>query len=213
MLGSGRPYAFLFGIPLDRVRSETAPCGGVAHNPVVFYIELTEQAFMEKISIDDVDVEVNPMEVHSVRRPISKALGFTDFAMNYFELEPGESFSGGLHTHHDQEEVFYVQEGTATFEVRERDDEAETEEVTVEAGDVIRFAPGDFQHGYNDSDADETAVGFAFGAPKSRHDWDQIESLIYCRDCEAEVGHGLELTDDGQFRMTCTECGNSFVAE
>ena len=78
---------------------------------------------------------------------------------------------------------------------------------------MIRFAPGEFQHGYNDSDADEPVVGFAFGAPAARHDWDQIESLLYCRECDAEVGHGLELTEDGNFRMTCTDCGNSFVAD
>ncbi len=169
---------------------------------------------MEKTAIDDVEIEVNPMDVHSVRRPISDALGFTDFAMNYFELEPGESFSGGMHTHHDQEEVFYVQEGTATFETRtsrpDADDASEeVEEVVVDEGEVIRFEPGDFQTGYNDTD--ERVVGFAFGAPKSKHDWDQIESLVYCQECEAEVGHGLEFTDDGNFRLICTECGNAFV--
>ncbi|WP_435551989.1 cupin domain-containing protein [Natrinema sp. CGMCC1.2065] len=157
---------------------------------------------MEKTAIDDVEIEVNPMDVHSVRRPISDALGFTDFAMNYFELEPGESFSGGMHTHHDQEEVFYVQEGTATFDTEEG-------EVIVDEGEVIRFEPGDFQTGYNDTD--EQVVGFAFGAPKSKHDWDQLESLVYCQECEEEIGHGLELTDDGNFRLTCTECGNTFV--
>ncbi|ELZ07742.1 cupin domain-containing protein [Natrinema thermotolerans] len=157
---------------------------------------------MEKTAIDDVEIEVNPMDVHSVRRPISDALGFTDFAMNYFELEPGESFSGGMHTHHDQEEVFYVQEGTATFDT-------EAGEVIVDEGEVIRFEPGDFQTGYNDTD--EQVVGFAFGAPKSKHDWDQLESLVYCQECEEEIGHGLELTDDGNFRLTCTECGNTFV--
>ncbi|AGB32027.1 Cupin 2 conserved barrel domain protein [Natrinema pellirubrum DSM 15624] len=157
---------------------------------------------MEKTAIDDVEIEVNPMDVHSVRRPISDALGFTDFAMNYFELEPGESFSGGMHTHHDQEEVFYVQEGTATFDT-------EDGEVIVDEGEVIRFEPGDFQTGYNDTD--EQVVGFAFGAPKSKHDWDQLESLVYCQECEEEIGHGLELTDDGNFRLTCTECGNTFV--
>ncbi|MXV62148.1 cupin [Natronorubrum sp. JWXQ-INN-674] len=178
---------------------------------------------MDKVQIDDVDIETNPMGVHSIRRPISKALGFTDFAMNYFELEPGESFSGGLHTHHDQEEVFYVQQGTATFETHalqgdgDTNDESapasdEHSEVTVEAGEVIRFAPGEFQKGYNDNDdGDETVVGFAFGAPGAQHDWEQIESLIYCQECEEELGHGLELTDEGAFRMTCTECGNSFV--
>ncbi|MFC6769138.1 cupin domain-containing protein [Natrinema soli] len=168
---------------------------------------------MEKVAIDDVDIETNPMDVHSIRRPVSDALGFSDFAMNYFELEPGESFSGGLHTHHDQEEVFYVQEGTATFETRasQRDaaDASGDGEVTVDEDEVIRFAPGDFQHGYNDTD--ERVVGFAFGAPESKHDWDQLESMVYCQDCEDEIGHGLELTDDGAFRLTCTACGNSFT--
>ncbi|MFC6716921.1 cupin domain-containing protein [Natrialbaceae archaeon GCM10025810] len=168
---------------------------------------------MEKTAIDDVEVEVNPMRVHAVRRPISDALGFSDFAMNYFELESGESFSGGLHTHHDQEEVFYVQAGTATFEVLIPDDgdgvsDGEPREVTVGAGEVIRFAPGEFQQGYNDGD--ERVVGFAFGAPKAKHDWGQIESLVHCRECDDEVGHGVDLTDDGRFELTCTECGTSF---
>ena len=157
---------------------------------------------MEKTAIDDVDIETNPMEVHSIRRPISQALGFSDFAMNYFELESGESFSGGYHTHHDQEEVFYVQSGTATFDTEEG-------EVTVEEDEVIRFAPGEFQQGYNDGD--DPVVGFAFGAPGAQHDWDQIESMIFCQDCEEEVGHGLELTDGGAFRMTCTACDNAFT--
>ncbi|ELZ03691.1 cupin domain-containing protein [Natrialba aegyptia] len=159
---------------------------------------------MERVTIDEVENQPNPMAVHSVRRPISQALGLSDFAMNYFELEPGESFSGGFHTHHDQEEVFYIQSGTAAFDT-------ENGTATVDAGEVIRFAPGDFQQGYNPEDADEPVVGFAFGAPGSQHDWDQIESLVYCQECETERGHGLELTDDGQFRLTCTECGNSFV--
>ena len=157
---------------------------------------------MEKVPIDDVEIETNPMDVHSIRRPISQALGFTDFAMNYFELGPGESFSGGFHTHHDQEEVFYVQEGTATFDTEEG-------EVTVEEDEVIRFAPGEFQQGYNDGD--DPVVGFAFGAPGAQHDWDQIESMVFCQDCEEEVGHGLELTDEGAFRMTCTTCDNAFT--
>ncbi|WP_440764950.1 cupin domain-containing protein [Natronorubrum sp. DTA7] len=157
---------------------------------------------MEKTAIDDVDIETNPMDVHSIRRPISKALGFSDFAMNYFELEADESFSGGYHTHHDQEEVFYVQSGTATFDTEEG-------EVTVGEDEVIRFAPGEFQQGYNDGD--DPVVGFAFGAPGAQHDWDQIESMIFCQDCEEEVGHGLELTNEGAFRMTCTDCDNAFT--
>ena len=159
---------------------------------------------MEKVAIDDVNIVNNPLGVHSVRKPVSGALGTSDFAMNYFELEPGESFSGGLHTHHDQEEVFYVQEGTATFEVgRER------EEHDVGAGEVIRFSPGEFQMGKNDSD--ERVVGFALGAPKASHDFDEMESLVECRECGEERAHELELTDEATFRLTCTDCGNSFT--
>ena len=159
---------------------------------------------MEKVSIEDVDIVNNPLGVHSVRKPVSRDLGTDSFAMNYFELEPGESFSGGLHAHHDQEEVFHVQEGTATFEVgRDR------EEHEVAAGELIRFAPGEFQMGKNDSD--ERVVGFALGAPKARHDFDEMESVVHCRECGEETAHDTVLTDQGAFAFTCRECGNEFT--
>lgn len=160
---------------------------------------------VKRVDIDDVEVQNNPMGVHSERRPVSAALGTESFAMNFFRLEPGESFSGGLHTHHDQEEVFYVEEGEATFTVGRDGDE----EVAVEGGELIRFEPGEFQVGVNTGDDD--LVGWALGAPKARHDWDEIESMVYCRTCGEETGHGLELTDEGQFRLTCLDCDNSFV--
>jgi quercetin dioxygenase-like cupin family protein len=155
---------------------------------------------MEHVAIADVDVQVNPMKVHSVRKPVSKALGTTDFAMNYFELEPGESFSGGLHRHTDQEEVFYVEAGTATFDVG-----IDRESVTVDAGELVRFEPGEFQEGYNDGD--ERVVGWALGAPGASHDWDALQSRVYCPECEQETTQDTDLVD-GQFQLTCTECGN-----
>jgi quercetin dioxygenase-like cupin family protein len=155
---------------------------------------------MEKVSIDDVDNQPNPLQVHDVRRPVSQALGAEHFAMNYFELGPGDSFSGGLHRHHDQEEVFYVEEGTAVFEVgRER------EEHTVEAGELIRFEPGEFQQGYAVEDGDGV-VGWALGAPGASHEWEQLESLVYCSECEQERPHTTTLTDEGRFQLTCNEC-------
>ena len=123
---------------------------------------------MEKVEINEVRNEVNPMEVHEVRRPVSDALGTDHFAMNYFELEPGESFSGGLHAHHDQEEVFYVQSGEATFDIADQPDSSATESVTVGADEVIRFFPGSSRRGNNDPDDD--VAGFAFGAPSDRHE-------------------------------------------
>jgi len=166
---------------------------------------------MEKVDIEEVEVVVNPMKVHSVRKPVSQALGTEHFAMNYFELEPGESFSGGLHAHHDQEEVFYVEEGTATFDVlvdapEGPDDDADPEQVTVEGRELVRFEPGEFQKGYNTGD--DTLVGWALGAPGARHDWDDLESVVYCPECGGETVHDVDFTDDGQFRVACTECGS-----
>lgn len=160
---------------------------------------------MRKVAIDDVDVELSPLGVHSVRKPVSDELGTEHFAMNYLELEPGDSFSGGLHTHHDQEEVFYVLEGTATFDVADEPDRDATETVTVSAGEVVRFPPGQYQEGYNEGD--ETAVALAIGAPSSRHEWDAIESVARCPDCGEDTGHSLWITDEGEFELTCKECG------
>ncbi|WP_158057823.1 cupin domain-containing protein [Halorussus halophilus] len=156
---------------------------------------------MEKVAIEDVENEQNPMKVHSVRKPISRELGTEEFAMNYFELEVGESFSGGLHTHEDQEEVFYVESGIATFEVTK-----EREEVQVADGELIRFPPGEFQKGYNDGE--DTVVGWALGAPGAMHDWDELYSLAYCPECEEETKQNVRL-GAGSFELTCTECGNT----
>ncbi len=154
---------------------------------------------MEKVALDDVRIQNNPLGVHSVRKPVSDALGTADFAFNYFELEPGESFSGGMHRHHDQEELFYILEGTATFETPEA-------VVDVPADGCIRFEPGEYQTGGNETD--ELVRGFAIGAPDARHDWDELDALVYCTECEAETDHGMALTDEGQFSFNCRECGN-----
>ncbi|MFP4632703.1 MAG: cupin domain-containing protein [Halobacteriales archaeon] len=159
---------------------------------------------MKKASVDEVRSEPNPLGVHEIRKPLGRVLGVENFAMNYFELDAGESFSGGLHTHHDQEEVFYVMQGTAEFETPD-------DTVTVEAGEGIRFAPGEFQQGSAADDTGETVKAFAFGAPGKMHDWDDLESLVYCRECETETGHWTRMNENGEFELTCRECGNSFT--
>ncbi|WP_232687461.1 cupin domain-containing protein [Halobacterium zhouii] len=160
---------------------------------------------MEKVEIDDVRNEPNPLGVHGVRRPISDALGTDDVSMAFYELAPGEQFSGGLHAHHDQEEVFYVLAGTATFDVG-----TERESVTVEEGQLIRFPPGQFQSGRNETDDPVRAL--AIGAPGARHNWADLESLIPCPECGEVTSHGVrEPTDDGRMPVYCNECGNELV--
>ncbi|SFL07341.1 Cupin domain-containing protein [Halogranum rubrum] len=91
-----------------------------------------------------------------VFKSLSESLGVMGVALNYFERAPGEPIGYCYHRHHEQEEVFYVLSGTATFET-----EAET--VTVDAGELIRFAPGEWQQGSNRGE--ERLVVLAIGAP------------------------------------------------
>jgi len=154
---------------------------------------------MKKVSLDDVQVQTNPVADQSIRKPVSQALGTTDFAFNYFDLQPDESFSGGMHRHHDQEEVFYVIEGEATFETPD-------DEHVIETDEAIRFEPGEYQTGYNSGDG--PLRGLAMGAPGARHDWDQIDALLFCSECDEETDHAMSVTDGGRFEFECRDCGN-----
>lgn len=85
----------------------------------------------------------------------------------------------------------------------------ERERVAVEAGEVIRFPPGEFQTGSNEGD--ERVIGFALGAPGASHDFERLESVIPCRECGEETVHSTNLTADGEFEFTCTECETTFA--
>jgi len=168
---------------------------------------------MEHVEISKLDREPHPMGVNTERRDVGTALGTEDVGVVHYELEPGEQFSGGLHTHHDQEEVFYVLAGTATFEhhdpelvgsemcIRDRD---HTETTDVEAGEVIRFDPGEFQCGRNQSD--DIVVGLAIAAPGRRHEWTDLESFAPCGDCGEVTSHGVREPEEA-FVIYCNECG------
>jgi len=147
---------------------------------------------MEKVRIEDIDCRPGPA---AVKRPLTDALGASDVALNYYELTPGESFAYGYHRHESQEEIFIVQQGRVTFET-------ETGDVSVEAGAVIRFAPGEFQRGVNEGD--ERVVAFAVGAPQARGD---TEIRRECDACSERTSHTVERTDDKQgTRARCLNC-------
>ena len=146
---------------------------------------------MEKVSIDDVEASAFGSDID--RRGLSDPLGTTDMALNRYRLDPGERFSGGLHAHMDQEEVFVIVEGEATFETMDG-------EVTVDEGEVIRFAPGEFQSGKNDSDGE--VVAFAMGAPRDSED---VRVPQDCPECGNDSMRAIP-ADDG-FALQCPECG------
>ncbi|PSQ33057.1 cupin [Halobacteriales archaeon SW_10_68_16] len=146
---------------------------------------------MEKVTIDDVEPSAFGRDID--RRGLSDPLGATDVAVNRYRLAPGERFSGGLHAHMDQEEVFLIVEGGATFETLD-------DEITVGAGEAIRFAPGEYQSGYNDGDGE--LLAFALGAPRETED---VRIPRECPDCGNDNMRAIP-GDDG-FDLVCPECG------
>jgi uncharacterized cupin superfamily protein len=148
---------------------------------------------MEKTTVADLD---DSIQAAAVMRHLTEPLGLTDFAMNYYELEPGDSFAFAYHNHAVQEEVFYVISGTATFE---------TDQGPVEVGpdEVIRFDRKEFQRGWNRGD--QRVVALALGAPL---DYGKQVKLRHCPNCGAQTDHELDRApDEAAVIACCTECG------
>lgn len=145
---------------------------------------------MEKITLSEIEPAVFSDE--SERRALADHLQTTEMALNHYRIEPGEGLPGGLHAHLDQEEVFIVREGTLTFETMQGN-------ITVEESEAIRFAPGEFQSGRNETDSD--LVVLAIGAPRETSD---VRIPVECPACGFET---LRLDFSGE-RLTfdCPDC-------
>jgi uncharacterized cupin superfamily protein len=148
---------------------------------------------MRKARIEEVDSWMGPA---SVKRSLTKALGAEDVSVNYYELEPDESFAFGYHRHEGQEEVFYVLEGEATFET-------EDGEETASAGEAVRFEPGEWQQGWNRGD--ERVRALALGAPQEAG---ETTVLRECPDCGERTEQAIERAEDADALVTlCVDCG------
>ncbi|MCU4799712.1 cupin domain-containing protein [Halobacteria archaeon HArc-gm2] len=155
---------------------------------------------MKTVAID----RIEPADVGSdaEKQSLGEGLGTSDIAINRYRVEPGTRLAG-LHAHADQEEIFVVLDGTLTFETLDG-------EVTVAAGEAIRFEPGEHQSGKNDADGD--AVVLALGAPR---DTSELLIPVACADCGHDeqrlvgtgTGGALVCTDCGtESRPRCPEC-------
>jgi mannose-6-phosphate isomerase-like protein (cupin superfamily) len=148
---------------------------------------------MRKCSLDDAETRMGPA---AVKRPLTDPLGIENAALNYYELAPGDAFGFGYHRHADQEEVFYVQCGTVTFET-------EAGSVTVSADEAVRFGPGEWQVGRNEGE--ERVVALAMGAPR---DAGETEMRRECPDCGERTPNRIEFAGDREALVTlCTDCG------
>ncbi len=145
---------------------------------------------MDTARLDAMEFEEPRPGCHRAR--LSDELGTAAVAINYYRIEPRAGLPGGLHAHMDQEELFVVLSGEATFETMHGP-------MTVEAGEIVRFAPGEYQSGHNE--ADRELVLLAFGAPKASHD---VRIPVVCPAChEAD----LQLATRGSsVRFVCPAC-------
>jgi mannose-6-phosphate isomerase-like protein (cupin superfamily) len=160
---------------------------------------------MEKVSIEDIE-PLSPLDENipddamadSVggARQLSEPLDISGLSISYYELAPGESFTVSSHRHSVQEEVFYIQSGTVTFET-------ENEDMMVDAGEVLRVPPGTFQLGTNREDERVTAL--ALGAPREYEG--ETHWLIDCGECDGRTPHVFEeLENEGAYVYRCTDC-------
>jgi mannose-6-phosphate isomerase-like protein (cupin superfamily) len=148
---------------------------------------------MNRVSLDALESRMGPA---ADKRLVSRALDASELALNRYVLAPGDSFGFGYHRHADQEELFYVIEGTVTFETEDGD-------VDVGPDEAIRFAPGEWQLGTNESD--ERVVALAMGAPADAGD---TEMVRHCEDCGERTPNTVEMGEDGDELLTrCDDCG------
>lgn len=125
------------------------------------------------------------------RHQLGSTLGTTDVAINRYQVAPGEELPAGLHAHHDQEELFIVLAGEATFWTLE-------ETITVGTHAAVRFAPGEYKMTANEG---ETSLELlALGAPRESND---ISIPVTCPSCgDAD----LRLDGEGGFSFVCPVC-------
>lgn len=106
---------------------------------------------------DDLPVADDP-EREADRRSISYELGLQNLGAHVYEAAPGESIPLAYHVHDEQEELFYVLEGTLSVETPEG-------ELSVDAGEILVVEPDSPQRTYVAEDATEGARVLVIGAP------------------------------------------------
>lgn len=149
---------------------------------------------MDKVSIEDVDSWMGPAKE---KKSLTNALGTEDVSVNYYELDPGDSFAFGYHKHEDQEEIFILLDGEVVFET-------EDGVVEVVGGEAVRFPPGEYQRGVNKGDG--RVVAIAIGAPR---EMGETEILRECNECNARTPQSVDKGEDGDVLVTvCENCGS-----
>lgn len=91
-------------------------------------------------------------------RSISDAADMENVGLRRYDAKPGEQLPLAYHYHDEQEEAFYILEGTLHVETPGK-------EFVVEAGEVFVAEPTSPHRAFNPEDATDPVRVFAVGAP------------------------------------------------
>ncbi|WP_058367598.1 cupin domain-containing protein [Haloparvum sedimenti] len=108
-------------------------------------------------NVDADAVEPEPDRPSECRK-LGGPAGLEAMAVNRFRAEPGEEIPLAYHYHDEQEEAFYVLDGTLWVETPEGTHE-------VPSDHLFAVDPGSPQRAHVPADADEAATVLAIGAP------------------------------------------------
>lgn len=107
--------------------------------------------------IDPSDVE--PMDDRPCEtRPAGDTADLENLGLRVYRADPGEQLPLAFHYHDEQEEVFYVVEGTLYVETPD-------EVFTVPSGKLFVAKPDSPHRAFNPESADESVEVLAIGAP------------------------------------------------
>lgn len=126
------------------------------------WLLLCGRAFIREIemgyhTIDPSSIE--PLDDRPVdARSISDVAGLENVGLRVYNADPGEQLPLAYHQHEQQEEAFFVVEGTLHVETP-------AEEFVVEEGNVFVAEPESPHRAFNPEDAPVTLQVLAVGAP------------------------------------------------
>ncbi|GAB7021095.1 cupin domain-containing protein [Halostagnicola bangensis] len=103
--------------------------------------------------------EIEPLDDRPVdARSISAAAGLDNVGVRVYTAQPGDQLPLAYHFHDEQEEIFYVIDGTLHVETP-------AEEFAVEAGELFVVDPGSPHRAFNPQSASAAVEVLALGAP------------------------------------------------
>jgi quercetin dioxygenase-like cupin family protein len=155
-------HGIVVGAGVDRYDPPFTADAGVWHTSFICRFAVPCYMQYEYVHEDDVprvDLSENDdMPPDHDIRSIDEALGLENVRANVWYIEPGDEI--GYHAHSEQEEVFYVLEGTFSLKLGRS---GETETVEAKPGTWWAAEPM-VGHGHRNG-GDETGIVLAFGAP------------------------------------------------